>query len=271
MSVLTSSTTGRSASSARRNAAREILRPLDADAHGAHVLGDLGEIDLGEGPELARLLGRVAAIGAVEAALRLVAAVIVVDHRHRVDLPPHRGLDLADMVPEAAIAGEDDNRPVGRAALGAEPRREGPAEMAGAADIALGGLAQIVEPAHPHAGVSGIDHGDAVLRHETRELAADALGPDRPGVRLQERPVFLVPFGARARGCARATARAAPRTWHRPHRASAPRSPWRRRGSPPRAGSCGPAPPARCRSGSPSRRSSAPPRNASSCRLSRCR
>ena len=52
-----------------RQRRRQALRILDADAERAHLLGDAGEVDLAEGPQLARLLGLGAAIDAVEAAL----------------------------------------------------------------------------------------------------------------------------------------------------------------------------------------------------------
>src|SRR5262249_61689911 len=99
--------------------------------------GDAGEFPFGLGPKFGGLLGLLAAVDAVEAALRLVAARIVVDHGDRVDTPAHRRLQLADVVPEAGIASEHDDRPLGRAALGAEPGRERPAQVAGAAQVAL--------------------------------------------------------------------------------------------------------------------------------------
>ena len=182
MSVATSSTTGRSAASARAKAGAKSAAFSTRMPTAPISLAMRAKFDLGEGPELARLIGRVAAIGAVEAALGLVAAVVVVDDGDGVDAPAHRRLDLGDVVPEAGIAGEGHDRPVGRRAFGAEPRRKRPAQMPGAADIALAGAAQIIEPAHPHAGMAGIDDGDRVVGHEAAQFAADALGPDRPRV-----------------------------------------------------------------------------------------
>src|SRR5262245_31235499 len=52
-----------------RERRRESRRFFDADAERAHVLCDAGEIDLAEGPQFARLLGLLAAIDAIEAAL----------------------------------------------------------------------------------------------------------------------------------------------------------------------------------------------------------
>ena len=137
MSVTTSMTTGRLAASACANAAGNAEACFDADAERAHVLGDAGEIRLAEGPQFARFVGLLAAIDAIEAALRLIAAAVIVDHGHRIDIPARRGLDLGDVIPEAGIAGERHHRPLRRRAFGAEPRRKRPAEMTGAAHIAL--------------------------------------------------------------------------------------------------------------------------------------
>src|SRR5262249_43512988 len=68
------------------------------------------------------------AIDAVDPALRLVAARIVVDHRHGVDAPAGGGLDLGDVVPETRVAREGDHRPIGTCAFCAEACRERPAE-----------------------------------------------------------------------------------------------------------------------------------------------
>src|SRR5262245_34036428 len=97
---------------------------LDPYAERAHVLGDAREADLAEGPHLQCLFRLLAAIDAVEAALRLVAARVVVDYRHRVDAPARRGLDLGDVIPEPGVAGERHHWPLRAGALGAEPGRE---------------------------------------------------------------------------------------------------------------------------------------------------
>ncbi len=136
MSVTTSMMTGRSAFSARwiagASSAGFFTRMPTAPMSSA-ILAKFTWCS----PQLARLLGLLAAIGTVEAALALVAAGVVVDHGHRVDLPAHRRLDLGDVVPEAGVAGERHHRPLRAGALGAEAGRERPAEMAGAADVAL--------------------------------------------------------------------------------------------------------------------------------------
>jgi len=46
--------------------------------------------------------------------------------------------------------------------------------------------------------MAGIDHDDAIVRHMPAELRADALGPDRHGLRGQQRLVLRVPFLADA-------------------------------------------------------------------------
>src|SRR6478735_7869318 len=90
----------------------ELARLVDADAYGTHVFGEAGKVYSVEGPQPAAFSGLLAAIGAVEAALRLVSSGVVVDHRHRVDVPPYRGLKLADVIPEAGIASERHHRAI---------------------------------------------------------------------------------------------------------------------------------------------------------------
>src|SRR5262249_31388686 len=141
-----------------------------------------------------RPLGLLAAIDAVEAALGLVAAGVVVDHRDAVDAPAHRGLHFADVVPEAGVTSEHHDRTLRGAALGAEAGRERPAQMPGAAHVALLRRAQIVHAAHPHAGMAGVGHHDGVVGHVLAQFGADALGPDRHRVGGEERRIFLAPF-----------------------------------------------------------------------------
>src|SRR5690606_21498881 len=104
---------GLAAFQGRLEGGREVARALHAHAEGAHVLGKAREVHHAVRPQLARLGGLLAAIGAVEAALGLVAAGIVVHDRDARDLPAHRGLQVADVVPEAGVAGEDHHRTLG--------------------------------------------------------------------------------------------------------------------------------------------------------------
>src|SRR5262249_20808067 len=155
-----------------------LTRLFDPDAHRAHILGEPREVHLVEGPQRTATLGLLTAIDTIEAALRLVAAAVVVDNRDRIDLPAHGSLDLGDVIPEAGVARERHHWPFRHRAFGAEAGRERPAEMAGTAHVALARAREIVHPAHPHAGVSGVDHHDGVVGHVPAELAAQALGPD---------------------------------------------------------------------------------------------
>src|SRR5438105_1250585 len=124
-----------------------------------HVPGDVREIDLAERPQLARLLGLRAAIDPIETALGLVVARIVVDESDRVDTPARRGLDLGNVVPQSSVAGEGDHRSIRARTFCTESGRKRPAEMAGAAQVALARAGKIVHSAHPHPGVTGIhDH-----------------------------------------------------------------------------------------------------------------
>src|SRR5579875_546276 len=112
---------------------------LDADAECAHFLRQAGEIRRPVGPQFARFLCLRSAIGAVETALALIAATVVVDDRDRRDVPAHGRLDLGDMIPEARVAGENHDRSFRAGRLGADPRRKGPTEMTGTAYITLVG------------------------------------------------------------------------------------------------------------------------------------
>src|SRR5262249_11320383 len=174
--------------------ARDLGRLLDPDADGAYVLGEPREVHLVERPQRAAALGLLPAIDAVEAALRLVAAAVVDHDRDRVDLPAHGRFDLGDVVPEASVAGERHHRPIRLRAFGAESRRECPTEMAGAAHVALAWARQIEHPAHPHAGVAGIDHHDGVVGYVPGQLAAEPLGPDRRRVRFERALVLHRPL-----------------------------------------------------------------------------
>jgi hypothetical protein len=57
---------------------------------GADVVSHAGEVELGVGPQLARLLRLLAAVGAVEAAASTGCRRVVVDDRHRVEAPARR-------------------------------------------------------------------------------------------------------------------------------------------------------------------------------------
>ena len=159
----------------------------------------------------------------------------------------------------------------GQAHFAPSPAGKRPAEMAGAAHVALRRAGEVVHAAHPHAGMAGVDHDDGVVGHVAGEFGADALGPDRHGVGGQRGMVLGVPFLADALrlldpGLALAGAGAIGERQHARQRDLGVAVDAR-----PRADSCGRAPPDRCRSAPPACRSSAPPRNAWSCRRSRCR
>src|SRR3989442_4436486 len=117
---------------------RELARFLHPDAERADLLGNAREVDRPVGPELARLLRLLPAVDAVEAALGLIAARVVVHDGDRVDLPSDRRFDFADVVPQAGVAGKHDDGPLWSPALRSESRRERPAEMPRAPHVALG-------------------------------------------------------------------------------------------------------------------------------------
>src|SRR6185437_15967694 len=114
----------------------DIARLLHANAERADILRDLGEVRRLVRPQFARAVVGLAAIDAVEAALGLVAAAVVVDQRHGWNVPAHLRFQFADVIPEARVAGEYDDRPVGTRRLRADASAKRPAEVAGAADVA---------------------------------------------------------------------------------------------------------------------------------------
>ena len=228
---------------------------------------------LREGPQLARLLGLRAAIDAVEAALHwlpppllLTTVTALIFQRTAVSI-------VADVVPEAGVAGERHHRAVGRAAFGAEARRKRPAEMAGAAHVALR-RACADRTCRP----STCRHGRCRPPRWRRPARACVS-------RAQMRAGWIGTASEFSSGLV--LARTIPCRCPAPRAIQALRLPALARSAScqhrgerhlgvavdarPAADSCGRAPPGRCRSGSPACRSSAPPRNAWSCRRSRCR
>src|SRR5215831_4112019 len=174
----------------------ELCGLFHSDPERTNVLGDAGEVDHPVGPQLACLLGLLTSVGAVEAALGLVSAGVVIDDGHRVDFPADRGLYFADVIPEAGVSCEDDDGPVGASAFRTEARGKSPPEVSGAAYVALGRRAQVIESAHPHPRVAGVHDDDGIIRHVLGELAAYAFGPYRNGVGPEHRLVFRIPFVA---------------------------------------------------------------------------
>src|SRR5262250_1737573 len=112
---------------------RDLCGLFHSDPERTNVLGDAGEVDHPVGPQLACLLRLLTSIGAVEAALGLVSAGVVIDDDHRVDLPADRGLDFADVIPEAGVSCEDDDGPIRASAFRTEARGKSPTEVSGAA------------------------------------------------------------------------------------------------------------------------------------------
>src|SRR5262249_36776288 len=94
----------------------------------------------------------------------------------------------------ASVSCEDDDGPVGASALRAETRGKSPAEVSGAAYVALGRRAQVVESAHPHPRMAGVHDDDGIIRQVLGEFAAYAFGPYRNGVRPEHRLVFRIPL-----------------------------------------------------------------------------
>src|SRR5207302_9051734 len=91
---------------------RALVRCLHANAERADLLGDARAVDRPVGPELARLLGLLAAVDAVEAALGLIAARAVVHDGDRAALPPDRRFYFAHVVPPAGVAGRHGDGPL---------------------------------------------------------------------------------------------------------------------------------------------------------------
>src|SRR5262245_18469589 len=170
----------------------DVVGALHPDPDAAHRLGHPGEADgVAEVPHLLRPAALLASVGGVEEVLLLIQGIVVVDQHDRVDPEARRGLELREVIVEAAVAAEADHRPIRQRALGAERRREAPAERAGAAHETL---SRPGEPDHltgPHAGVTGIRQHDAAFGQPVRDLLADALRPDGHHARVAQLVGFL--------------------------------------------------------------------------------
>src|SRR5207249_12187689 len=96
-----------------------------------------------------------------------------------IDVEARGGLELGEVIVEAAVAAEPDHRPIGQRALGAERRWEAPAERAGATQESLSPPGQPDHLAGPHAGVACVRQDYAAFGEPVRDLLADPLRTDR--------------------------------------------------------------------------------------------
>src|SRR5262245_19040461 len=92
--------------------ALELAGMVHANTEATHVLGELGKVSVRKHPQLLHI-ARLAPIVALVTPLFLVQRVVVVDDGDGVDAIPRRCLQLSQVVPEAAIAGEAHHGPVG--------------------------------------------------------------------------------------------------------------------------------------------------------------
>src|SRR5262245_52710357 len=103
----------------------DVVRTLDPDADAAHRLGHPREADgVAEVPHLFRPAALLTAVGGIEEVFLLIQGVVVVDQHDRVDPEARRGLELGQVIVEAAVAAEAYHRPIRQRALRAERRRE---------------------------------------------------------------------------------------------------------------------------------------------------
>ena len=101
--------------------ARQVARLEDSDPERAHRFSDLGKVVVGEEPKLVGT-GCLRTIDCLNATLFLVEGMVVVDHRDSVDPKSHSRFQLGYMIPDSAVSGEAENRPIGVGALGAHGR-----------------------------------------------------------------------------------------------------------------------------------------------------
>src|SRR5262249_62026685 len=120
--------------------APDVGRILDADRPDAETSGDGGEIRGTEAQHLGGVAGLVA-LHADEIGPAPAEARIVVDDERDGNPAPLGGLQLGQVLIKRAIAAEAYDLAAGRRALGAERRRERPAERAGGAQVDLAGAA----------------------------------------------------------------------------------------------------------------------------------
>ena len=174
-SLITSTTTGLFERERLLQSAFDLARLLDADAAAAHRLGDLGEIEFAEAPQLVGMAAQVAAVVPLERRKLLTQRAVVVDQHHEVDAVAQRRVQLGQVIVHAAVAGEAQHRPIGQRALHAHRAGQAPPERARAADVALARLLEIDHLARPHARVAGVGNHHAVRRQRVGDFLADAL------------------------------------------------------------------------------------------------
>ena len=172
---MTSTTAGRPDASAFLTAAPISAGSSTRIPTRAHALGELGEVHLAEVPHLLPLVRWLAVIGGGEDAVLLIERIVVVDDRDRRDVAAYRGLELLQVIPETAIAGEADDRPLRHGAFRADRRREAPAERAGAADEipVLAVDPQLLRD--PHRRVAGIADDEGIVRQRPRRAPSSAV------------------------------------------------------------------------------------------------
>ena len=130
---------------------------MDTEAVRPEGAGDLAVVDVVEGIDLRDDLPVEQVLDVLLEGQRLI-----VEYDHHDRQPDADGrLDVADVVAEAAVAGDADDLLVGSGELGPERRREGPAEGAVGSDEVPTGLACLGEGTGPGRGVAGIgdEHG----------------------------------------------------------------------------------------------------------------
>src|SRR4029077_4170338 len=104
------------------------------------------------------------AISRVEQFGLLVERAVVIHHDYRVDAETDSGLQFGQVIIEAAVAGEAQNRLVRQRTLYSQRRWEGPAEGAGTANEPLPWFVELDHGSCPDAGVACIRHDTGVVR-----------------------------------------------------------------------------------------------------------
>src|SRR4030095_4676575 len=124
------------------------------------------------------------AVSRIEQSGLLVERAVVIDHDYRVDAVTDSGLQLRQVIIEAAVAGEAQNRFIWQRALYSQGRWEGPAEGPGTANESLPWFIELDHGSCPDAGVACIRHDHGVVRQKFGDLLANPFRSHRHRVRI---------------------------------------------------------------------------------------
>ena len=92
--------------------ASQLARIRDANAACPNLLGNARKAHVALNPQLFGFLGRIAVICPGKSSPALVAGMIVIDDRDRIDIAANRRFQVSNVIPHAEIASERDDRAI---------------------------------------------------------------------------------------------------------------------------------------------------------------